>query len=45
MLYNMCGLNVYYEPKYKQTITRSEKYLKSKFKTRHNSQCYRRKDR
>lgn len=27
MLYNMCGLNVYYEPKYKQTITRSEKYL------------------
>ena len=27
MLYNMCGLNVYYEPKYIQTITRSEKYL------------------
>lgn len=27
MLYNMCGLNVYYEPKYDQTIKRSEKYL------------------
>lgn len=27
MLYNMCGLNVFYEPKYERTIKRSEKYL------------------
>jgi hypothetical protein len=29
MLYNICGLNVFYEPKYERTRKRSEKYLAS----------------
>ena len=27
MLYNICGLNVFYEPKYERTLLRSEKYI------------------
>ena len=27
MLYNICGLNVFYEPKYRRTLLRSEKYI------------------
>lgn len=27
MLYNFCGLNIFYEPRYERTILRSEKYI------------------